>query len=546
MANTIQVRRGTAAELVGVALTQAELGYATDTDQVWIGDGAANHEFLMHKEFGAYAVIASIANGSIERILLPEQTVLGRVTGVKIGALPAANISSIVHSVGLAADWDIGAHKLTALTLKSDQATGTAPFTVASTTVVANLNASQLEGNAASAFTAKATLTTKGDIYAASAASTPDRLGVGANGTVLTADSGEATGMKWEASGASASTADKTIYVDKAAAGTADGTSWTDAFTTIQSAVDSTEKIIAHAYTIKVRAGATPYRETVELTSHLITGALDIEGEYYWQGDCEANAGGAGEITDTGAFTDVEVGDSVYLLDKNGADDRANDYEVCTVDDISNIPNRIGTDGAKTPTTKWKYVIVRTEVSGSDDGTDDGTARDYLFTGVNIANVTITGFLGTFSDLDAVDVLFCKNWTLQNNILLDCDRGIRVRSYSGCAILYCAVVGGTWAVNITLRSDGRVQYCVLVGSDFGLILESMSSGTGHHSIITTSTNGIMCKENSFCYMYLGFITSAVSKGIVAYYNSAVKLLLSTNSGTTPETPAGTTEGAYIA
>jgi len=40
-------------------------------------------------------------------------------------------------------------------------------------------------------------LTTKGDIYAATAAATPARLGVGANATVLTADSAEATGLKW-------------------------------------------------------------------------------------------------------------------------------------------------------------------------------------------------------------------------------------------------------------------------------------------------------------------------------------------------------------
>lgn len=40
-------------------------------------------------------------------------------------------------------------------------------------------------------------LTTKGDIYAATAAATPDRLGVGANNTVLTADSTESTGLKW-------------------------------------------------------------------------------------------------------------------------------------------------------------------------------------------------------------------------------------------------------------------------------------------------------------------------------------------------------------
>jgi hypothetical protein len=42
-------------------------------------------------------------------------------------------------------------------------------------------------------------LTAKGDIYAATAAATPDRLGVGANNTVLTADSSTATGLKWAA-----------------------------------------------------------------------------------------------------------------------------------------------------------------------------------------------------------------------------------------------------------------------------------------------------------------------------------------------------------
>jgi hypothetical protein len=47
--------------------------------------------------------------------------------------------------------------------------------------------------------TAKSTLTTTGDVYAATAASTPARLAVGANDTVLTADSSEATGLKWAA-----------------------------------------------------------------------------------------------------------------------------------------------------------------------------------------------------------------------------------------------------------------------------------------------------------------------------------------------------------
>jgi hypothetical protein len=40
-------------------------------------------------------------------------------------------------------------------------------------------------------------LTAKGDIYAATAAATPARLGVGSNNQVLTADSTTATGLKW-------------------------------------------------------------------------------------------------------------------------------------------------------------------------------------------------------------------------------------------------------------------------------------------------------------------------------------------------------------
>lgn len=55
---------------------------------------------------------------------------------------------------GLSADWDAGDHEVRARTLQADVATGTAPLTIASTTLVSNLNADKLDGNDAADFAA--------------------------------------------------------------------------------------------------------------------------------------------------------------------------------------------------------------------------------------------------------------------------------------------------------------------------------------------------------------------------------------------------------
>ena len=70
----------------------------------------------------------------------------GKTLDVSAGTLTtsAAQKKAIVEGVG--ADTDIGAYELRAATFESDVLTGTAPLTVASTTVVTNLNADKLDG----------------------------------------------------------------------------------------------------------------------------------------------------------------------------------------------------------------------------------------------------------------------------------------------------------------------------------------------------------------------------------------------------------------
>ena len=51
MANTIQMRRGANGSLP--TLDAAEFGFSTDTKQLYIGDGVANHELVIYDIFDA-------------------------------------------------------------------------------------------------------------------------------------------------------------------------------------------------------------------------------------------------------------------------------------------------------------------------------------------------------------------------------------------------------------------------------------------------------------------------------------------------------------
>lgn len=72
--------------------------------------------------------------------------------------------------------------------------------------VQTQLNAKLASSTAATTYVANSLADAKGDIITATAADAPARLAVGANNTVLTADSSTATGLKWAAASSGALT----------------------------------------------------------------------------------------------------------------------------------------------------------------------------------------------------------------------------------------------------------------------------------------------------------------------------------------------------
>ena len=149
----------------------------------------------------AEQLAADIADGTTPMVVT-STTVVANLNVDQVDGKDSTDLVLRDGSQSLLGAWDAGSYGITAETFTSDVATGTAPFTVASTTVVANLNADLLDGAERTAFTENADFNAKGDILSASANDTPLILTVGTNDYVLTAASGEATGLKWaEASG---------------------------------------------------------------------------------------------------------------------------------------------------------------------------------------------------------------------------------------------------------------------------------------------------------------------------------------------------------
>ena len=104
MSNTVKIRSGTTAELVSLgALEAGELGYATDTDKVYVGDGATvgNYGFVMDALFDAQSILAATTDNTPAKLTVGEQTIVGRITGGNIAALTVAQLQTLILSADL-------------------------------------------------------------------------------------------------------------------------------------------------------------------------------------------------------------------------------------------------------------------------------------------------------------------------------------------------------------------------------------------------------------------------------------------------------------
>lgn len=180
----------------------------------------------------------------------------------------------------------------TKITAEVSRANGA--YDAAGTAATALTSAESYADTGDAARIAKSLLTTKGDVIAASAASTPARVGVGSDGTVLTADSGSTAGIKWAAAGGS-SGGGLAIFGDGS-----DGTVTFDGTTAVLGLTPSSS-VYTLTRDLFLAAGTINSGVTVKANGYRLfcAGTLTNNGTILWNGNNATSTSGAGAISNT-------------------------------------------------------------------------------------------------------------------------------------------------------------------------------------------------------------------------------------------------------
>lgn len=354
---------------------------------------------------------------------------------------------------------------------------------------------------------------------------------------------------------ASSTTATQSIYVDSAATGDGTGVDWTNAFTTIQAAVNSLPAIINHAVTIYVRKGSTAYAEAT-LQRVVAAGSITIQGEYYYNSTVASAGSGAGKFNVHASHSGlVQVGDRVLMIKYSGTvgASKPSDAFLDTVASVDGTEVTLTTRTTDEFTTSCQYVIVRTKCGA--------------ITVTNTDNITIQGLNVVTSAYQAITIT--NSQLMLDSVVVDASgrygiyqinaRNLLNHTYVGINHTYTSAAGypiqllfnsNQGFYNLFVQSAASTGALVSATKKSGLVLnyaylKSVTSSTGGY--------GLLASLQSYIYtanLFLDGNTSSYKLSIGALADGGSYIVPGTfgDNITTQKSPANwaaTTDGSYI-